>query len=168
MSTIQQLVDMRLHPSSSLVKVLQVGAFDLNPRDTSQIQKVSDSYCDQHLSYSKPVIWFFGTCQVSALIWALSHTTVCDDYDLVQLGMNFHLSSESTDHVIEKLRFFGRKIRSEDVVVYTPAYSCRQLQPSFLTDFFSQFCSVVLPIPYIVNTGIFPLYQTRESLDKGV
>ena len=165
---------MELHASSLIRRILRDKAVELDPRDTSQLQSVTDKFSTQDYRTNKPVIWFLGTCQVSALIWALSHTSICDYYDLAQLCMNFHLAQFSLEEMDGWYKNLARIICKEDVVVFTPVYSNPMLCPAELTNGLRTIASRLIHLPYIVNTGIFPLYQTRSGwrgisgLDKNI
>ncbi len=153
------LCSMKLNPLSVIARSGSCRSFD--PSDTSCGQTLSTEYLKQNTKRSKPLLALWGTCQITPLMWALSHTRIASEYDILQLGLNFLLSNKSPATIQSHISSMRSTLNAEDLILMTPVHSCKLLNTEGLLRSFGNINIGFLP--YVVNTGYFPLYQTRSG-----
>ena len=148
---------------SSLLKAAKQHKIKLDPSNAHTIEQASRKYfCNaiNHERKSKRLI-FWGTCQTASIVYILNHTTLSSEYDIVLLGQNFRIANYTGDELTIELEKLNENLRKDDLLIYTPVEANPRLTSNSLRSFFRP--QNHLYIPYIVNTGAFPFYQSRRG-----
>ena len=148
--------------TSSLFAIASNHQIILDPSNAPTIEEASRIYFSEYgVRHRRRRLLLWGTCQMACYVWALNQTSLASDYDIVLLGQNYRISGLDEVTIQKELDRIKALITGDDIIIVTPVMQQNFLGYINLARSFS--ASHVYSLPYIVNTGSFPLYQTRSG-----